>query len=138
MKNIQVFGTQLRWFKSRYRLISLCSSVRSSQSNYVGSSPSIGIFLYVDLSGLRKRTTLVRVPLSSFFYICSPVKSSETKYVFSSSANWHISLCSPVRSSETNYVCSSPTIGILLYVAQSGLRKRTTLVRVSLSSFYYM
>jgi hypothetical protein len=71
----------------------ICRPVRSSETNYVGSGPAIGIFLYVAQSCIRKQTTLFRVPQSAYF------------------------IYSLVRFSEMNYVVSSPAIGILLYVA---------------------
>jgi hypothetical protein len=176
------FGKKLIWFESRYRHYSLCCpvmsskkntlvpvplsayficrQVRSSETNYVCSNLAFGIFLYVAHSGLRKRTTLARVPLSACFYmnpirafgnelrwfesrhrpisIWIPVRPSETNYVCSSPANRPISLWIPVKFAETNCFCSSAAIGIFLYVAQSGLRKRTTLVRVPLLAYFYM
>jgi hypothetical protein len=69
MYSIQAFGIKLRWFRSRYPRISLCSPFRLSETNYVGSIPSIGVFPYVDHSRLRKQTTSFRVPLSAYFCI---------------------------------------------------------------------
>jgi hypothetical protein len=109
----QAFGNKLRWFDSCYRYISVFSqsglrkqttlvrlllsayfciyTIRPSETNYVGSTLAIVIFLYLanrafgnklrwfescywhisvfSQSGLRKQTTLVRLLLLAYFCI---------------------------------------------------------------------
>jgi hypothetical protein len=56
----------------------------SERLEHDGSSPAIGLFLYLAQSGLRKRTTMVRVALSAYFAQSLDrclQRPSETKYV---------------------------------------------------------
>jgi hypothetical protein len=127
----QDFGNKLRWFYSLYRR----SPVRLLETNCVGSSPAIGIILYLAQSGLRKQTTLFRFPLSAYFSML-PIKAFGNKLRWFESLYRRVSQCSQFRPSETNCVGSIPSIGVFLYVANSGFRKQTTSVRVPLSAYF--
>jgi hypothetical protein len=137
MKSIQFFRNELSSLESLIRHITLCSPFRSSETNFVGSSPAIGIFLYVAQSGLRKWTTLIRI-LYRHISICGPVRFSETNYVASCAAFGIFLYVAQSGLREQTSLVRVPLIGIFLYVAQSGLRKWTSLVRVPLSAYFSM
>ena len=100
--------------------------------NYVGSSPTIGIFLYVAQAVERvlavafgKKSMLVRVPI--FLYVAQAVErvlavAFGNKLCWFKSHYWYISSCSPDSRMR----------------ASSSLRKRTMLVRVPLSAYFFM
>jgi hypothetical protein len=132
--------------------------MRSSETNYIGSTIGIGIFLYLDHQTFGKNLRCLNLVMGIFLYL--------SNQAFGNKLRWfetffrHITLYSTVRPSETKYVRSNLAIGLFPYLANqvfgnklrcfnslyrhvslcspSIFRKQTTLVQTFLSAYFSM
>jgi len=135
------FGNKLSWIESHCRHISLCSQLswtRASSSlrekNYIGSSTTMGIFLYVVNSVECVLAVAIGNKLRWFeshcrhISLCTQLGWRVLAVAFGNKLCWFESHCRHI------YLCSQ----LSWTRASSSLRKQTTLVQVPLSAYFFM